>query len=427
MLGELLNTATPQHLNTSTPHTPSKGPSVYSNSVKTLGLSSRARLLKPSPTLAVMAKAKAMKASGADVISLAAGEPDFNSPEPVCRAAIEAIENGLTKYTASSGMPELKVAIADKLKRENGVSVQPDQVVVSCGAKHSFYNATMTLIEAGDEVILIAPYWMTYAEQIMLAGGTPVVVHTRSEEGFLPKMEDLRDKITDRTRAIIVNSPCNPTGAVFPRETLKEIAALALRHGLWIIADEIYERLVYGEEHTSIASLGREISEQTITVNGVSKTFAMTGWRIGYAAAPAPVVAAMSSLQDQVTSNPTSFAQVGAIRALSLDPATLESMRAEFEARRDLITNLLRGIDGIDIIRPEGAFYALPKIDRWLGGRVQSDLELADYLLDAAAVAVIPGSVFEAPGHIRLSYAASREDIRRGIERIGNALMAIGA
>lgn len=400
---------------------------VYSNSVKTIGISSRARLLKPSPTLAITAKAKAMKAQGADVISLAAGEPDFNTPEPVCQAAIEAIESGITKYTPSSGLPELRKAIADKLKRENGISVQPDQVVVSCGAKHSVYNAVMTLIEAGDEVILIAPYWMTYAEQIMLAGGTPVMVHTRAVDGFLPKIEDLREKVTDRTRAIIVNSPCNPTGAVFPRETLKEIAALALRHGLWVITDEIYERLVYGQEHTSIASLGREISEQTITVNGVSKTYAMTGWRIGYAAAPAPVAKAMSTLQDQVTSNPTSFAQVGAMRALSLDASMIESMRSEFEARRDLVVGLMREIDGIDVNTPHGAFYVLANVERWLGGRILSDCELSDYLLDAAAVAVIPGSVFEAPGHIRVSYAASREDIGRGIERIGNALMAIGA
>ncbi|MFY9233948.1 MAG: pyridoxal phosphate-dependent aminotransferase [Fimbriimonadaceae bacterium] len=394
--------------------------------MKTLGLSSRARLLKASPTLSITAKAKSMKAQGVDVISLAAGEPDFNTPEAVCQAAIDALHAGKTKYTATSGMPELKEAIAEKLRRENGIAVRPEQVVVSCGAKQSLYNAVMTLVEPGDEVLLIAPYWMTYAEQIVLAGASPVVVRALAENGFVPLIEDLKAAVTERTRAIIINSPCNPTGAVFPRQTLKDIAMLAMRHGLWVIADEIYERLVYGQAHQSIASLGSDIAEQTVTISGVSKTYAMTGWRIGYSAAPDELASAFSNLQDQVTSSPTSFAQAGAIQALCLESSEIEKMRTEFQERRDLVVGLLRAIPGIEVTKPEGAFYVLPSINNYLGGRIQTDGELAAYLLENAQTAVIPGEVFEAQGHLRISYAASRDDIRRGIGRIAEALGKIG-
>lgn len=390
--------------------------------MNTLSLSARAGLLKPSPTLGITAKANAMKAEGIDIVSFGAGEPDFNTPTPICDAAIEAIKQGFTKYTPTPGIPQLRAAIAKKLERDNGLRYNPDQIVVSSGAKQSLYNAMQVLIDPGDEVILIAPYWMTYAEQIRLAGGVPVVVRARSESGFVPDYEQLKDAVTSKTKAILVNSPSNPTGAVLPRETLKEIAALALRHGLWVIADEIYEHLIYdGLKHVPIASLGSDILERTITINGCSKSYAMTGWRIGYAAAPLPVAKAMSNFQDQVTSSANSFAQKGAVVALGLDPTTIESMRKEFEARRDLIYRLLTEIPGVKIQKPKGAFYALPDVSAYLGEDLKSDSDLAAYLLEEAKVAVVPGSVFEGAGHIRLSYAISREDIEKGVARIAKA------
>jgi aspartate aminotransferase len=372
--------------------------------------------------LGITAKANAMKAAGQDVVSFAAGEPDFNTPEPICQAAIQAIESGKTKYTPTSGIPAMKVAIADKLGRENSVKVKPEQVVVSCGAKHSIYNAMQVLLDPGDEVILLAPYWMTYAEQVRLAGGEPVVVLTRPEDGFVPDYDAVKAAVTSRTKAIMINSPSNPAGAVLSRTVLKQLAALALRHDLWIISDEIYEKLIYGEEHVSIASLGSEVLEHTITVNGCSKSFAMTGWRIGYAAAPLPVAQAMSNLQDQVTSNPNSFAQYGAIAALSLPPSEVESMRAEFEARRNLIVDLLTAIPGVELTRPKGAFYVLPKFEGVFGGTVSNDQEFAELLLESFSVATIPGTVFDATGHLRLTYATSRLDIERGVARIAEAV-----
>lgn len=393
--------------------------------MNTLSLSSRVGALKPSPTLSITAKANAMKADGIDVISFAAGEPDFNTPEPICNAAIEAIKAGFTKYTPSAGIKELKQAIVDKLDHENGLKVGLDQVIVSCGAKHSVYNTMMTLLEPGDEVILIAPYWMTYADQIRLAGGVPVVVYTKAEDNFVPSFDALKEAITPKTKALLINSPSNPTGAVLPRQTIKEIAALALRHDFWVVADEIYERLIYGEEHQSIAALGSDIAERTITIGGCSKTYSMTGWRIGFAAAPLAVAKAMSNFQDQVTSNPTSFAQRGAVVAFQMDPESVEKMRAEFEARRDLIVGLLRGIPGLHVPEPKGAFYVFPDVTRYLGGKVATDLDLAAYLLEEAQVATVPGSVFEGAGHLRLSYAASRPNIEKGVARIAEALQKL--
>jgi aspartate aminotransferase len=267
---------------------------------------------------------------------------------------------------------------------------------------------------------------MTYADQVRLAGGVPVIVHTRSESGFIPEYDHLREAISARTRAIVVNSPSNPTGAVLPRETLKQIAALALRFDLWVISDEIYEHLLYdGEKHVSIASLGSEIQDRTITINGFSKSYAMTGWRLGYAASPLPVAKAMSNFQDQVTSNPTSFVQKAGLAALKLPPTSIEAMRVEFEARRDLIHGLLTAIPGVKMPKPKGAFYALPDISAYLGKEIKSDADLASYLLDEAKVATVPGSVFEGSGHIRLSYATSRADIEKGVARIAEALKRI--
>jgi len=364
-----------------------------------------------------------MQAQGIDVVAFAAGEPDFDTPAPITDAAIAALRSGFTKYTPSVGTVDLREAICGKLHRENGLTYTPEQVVVSCGAKHSVYNTLQVLVDPGDEVILIAPYWMTYADQIVLAGGKPVVIHTSGAHGFVPTLDQLKAAVSPRTKAIIVNSPSNPTGAILPRQTLKEIAALALRHGFWIIADEIYERLVYsGETAPSIASLGKEIAEQTITINGCSKTYAMTGWRIGFAAAPAPIAKAMSNFQDQVTSNPTSFAQKGAVAAFNLPAEAVEGMRAEFEVRRDLVVKLLREIPDVVVPEPKGAFYVFPDMSAHLGGDLATDEDLASYLLNEAKVATVPGSVFEGKGHIRISYAVSRKDIEKGIARIGEAL-----
>jgi aspartate aminotransferase len=372
--------------------------------------------------LSITAKAKAMKAQGIDVLSFAAGEPDFNTPEVVCEAAVKALHQGFTKYTASSGIPELKEAIVAKLTRENKLTYKPSEIIVSCGAKHSVYNSMMTLLDEGDEAILIAPYWMTYAEQIVLAGGVPVVVYTDSSTGFVPSVEQIAEKITPRTKLILINSPSNPTGAVFPKETLQGIAALAVQKGIWIVADEIYERLVYGVAHASIASFGPEIAERTITIGGVSKTYSMTGWRIGFAAAPAAVAGAMSNFQDQVTSNPTSFAQKGAVAAFNMEAGEIEAMRREFEGRRNLIVDRMSSIDGLIVPKPQGAFYVFADMSSYIGNGIADDVALSAYLLDEAKVATVPGSVFEGPGHLRLSYAAGRDDIMRGVDRIAEAL-----
>lgn len=379
-------------------------------------------MLKPSPTLSITAKAKAMKAQGEDVLSFAAGEPDFNTPEVVCKAAIDALNQGFTKYTPSSGIPDLKNAIVGKLERENSLKYEPGQIVVGCGAKHSVYNSMMTLLNPGDVAILLAPYWMTYADQIGLAGGVPVVVKSDLSTNFVPDIEAIKAKITPKTKLIMVNSPSNPTGAVYPKETLEAIAELAIKHNLWIISDEIYERLVYGTSHTSICSFGKEVQDRTILIGGCSKTYAMTGWRIGFAAAPKPVASAMSNFQDQVTSNPTSFAQKGAIAAFNMDASSVEAMRAEFEARRDLFVGKLREIDGLNVPTPMGAFYVFANVSNFLGNGISTDVELANYLLDEAKLATVPGSVFEGDGHIRMSYACSREDLSRGAERLGEAL-----
>jgi aspartate aminotransferase len=363
-----------------------------------------------------------MKKAGLDVIGFAAGEPDFNTPGPICEAAIQAIHRGETKYTPSSGTPALREAVAAKLLRENGIKAIPDEVVVSVGAKHSIFNALMAILEPGDEVILIAPYWMTYADQVALAGGIPVVVPTRAEDGFRPAYDDLRGAMTAKTKAIIINTPSNPTGAAYDRGVLKEITALALRFGLWIISDEIYEKLVYGHVHSSIATLGEEAASQTITVTGCSKSYAMTGWRIGFTHAPLAVAKAMGCLQDQMTSNPTSFAQAGAIAALELAPEEVEGMRAEFEARRDLMVGLMSAMPGVKIAPPKGAFYAFPDITEALSDEIPTDEALALHLLENAHIACVPGSVFAGPGHLRFSYATSREDIERGMARLADAL-----
>ncbi len=371
------------------------------------------------------ARARQMQAQGIDVISFAAGEPDFNTPRPIIDACEAALEKGMTKYAPSKGIPALVEAIVEKLEKENGIHSSGDNIVVSCGAKHSVYNAVMTVVEPGDEVILLAPYWMTYADQIRLAGGIPVVVHSTPESGFVPEIGAIQEKISAKTKAIIVNSPNNPTGGAYGRQTLKEIAALAIRHNFWIISDEIYERLVYGHEHHSIAALGKEAADRTITVNGVSKTYSMTGWRIGYVCAPAPAAKAMANLQDQVTSNATTFAQAGAAAALKMPSEAVEEMRAIFESRRKLILDRINAIPGIKAPEPLGAFYVFPDVSGLIGGEIKDDQALAEHLLDQAHIACVPGSIFEGDNCLRFSYAASPEDINRGMDRLAEAAQRI--
>ncbi|MBL8048892.1 MAG: pyridoxal phosphate-dependent aminotransferase [Chthonomonas sp.] len=389
-------------------------------------LSQRIQSVRSSPTLAITAKARALRDAGVDVISFAAGEPDFNTPAPICDAAIEAIARGETKYTASAGLPELRQAIARTVVSRTNSKVEPAQVVLSCGAKHSVYNACQAVLNPGDECILLAPFWMTYQDQVVLTGATPVIVQGWADTGFVPSIEDVRAAITPRTRALIINSPSNPTGAVLPRAFLKEVAALALKHDLWLISDEIYDQLVYdGASHESIYGLGEEVRNRTIYINGFSKTYAMTGWRLGYAVAPKAVATAMSNLQDQVTSNPTSFAQFGAMAALELPAEDVAAMRDEFDARRRLIVGGLNDVPGFTCPTPGGAFYAFPDVRPLLGGVFADDAALAEYLLEEAHVAVVPGSVFNGAGHLRLSYATNQDNIREGLARIHRAISKV--
>lgn len=395
-------------------------------------LSQRAQMIKPSPTLAITAKANAMSARGIDVVSFGAGEPDFDTPQHIKDAAIAALQQGFTKYTPVGGIDELKEAICAKLQQENKVSYQKEQILVSCGGKHSFYNLAQALIDAGDEVIIPAPYWVSYPPMVMLAEGKPVIVNTFEEEGFKLLPEALEQAITPKTKAVLINSPANPTGTAYTSKELQGLAEVALRRKILIISDEIYERIVYGDfEQVSIASLGEEIKANTIIVNGLSKTYAMTGWRIGYTAGPQEVIAAMSRIQSQSTSNPTSFAQKGAVAALQGSQAEIAIMVGEYQRRRDLIWKALTSIPGVSCYKPQGAFYCFPNVGAYLGKKhkgkeIKDSTHLTDYLLDEARVAVVPGIEFGAEGYLRLSYPIAPEVIQEGVKRIKEALAQLG-
>jgi aspartate aminotransferase len=391
-------------------------------------LSERARKIKPSPTLAIDSKAKSMKASGIDVISFGVGEPDFDTPENIKEAAAKAMKDGFTKYTAVGGIDALKDAIIGKLKNDNGISYTRGEIIVSSGAKHSLYNIAQALYGPGDEVIIPSPYWVSYPDQVILNEAAPVFVPTYESDSFTVRPETLKERITPKTKALILNSPSNPTGMIYDRKTLEGIAELALRHKFYIISDEIYEKLIYdGATHISIASLDKEVKEKTMVVNGLSKSHAMTGWRIGYAAGPAEIVRAMTNIQSQSTSNPNSIAQKAAIEAFNGPQDFIVRMRAEFDARRRYLVDALNGIEGISCMMPAGAFYAFPNTSKLYGrsfsGReIASSADLALYLLEEAKVAVVPGSAFGNDSYIRLSYATSIDDIKRGVERIREAL-----
>jgi aspartate aminotransferase len=377
-------------------------------------LSSRANSLTPSLSLSVDSKAKAMKSEGLDVCSFGAGEPDFDTPEHIKAAAIAALESGFTKYTPSSGMPELRQAIADKFQQDNGISYKPSQIIVSTGAKHSCYNAILATCQPGDEVIIPSPYWLSYPEMVRLAGAEPIFVQTKEENGWKITRDEFENAMTPRTKMIIINSPNNPTGAVYTREEIEGIAAVAAEEEILILADEIYEKLVYdGLEHVSIASLGPEFYDLTITVNGFSKAYAMTGWRLGYLGAPDPVAKAIDSIQSHVTSNPCSFAQKGALAAIKGDQQSVADMRDEFDMRRQYIVDRFSRIPSVSIVKPAGAFYVLANISK-LGLTSQN---FADRLLSKANVSVVPGIAFGDDRTVRFSYATSLDVIKKGMDR----------
>lgn len=391
-------------------------------------LAERVSRIKPSATLEIAAKAAAMKSEGIDIIGFGAGEPDFDTPENVKKAAIEALKKGYTKYTPVSGINGLKDAIIAKLQRENGLTYNRDEIIVSCGAKHSLYNIAQAMFEEGMEVIIPSPYWVSYPELIHLAGATPVIVNTSEEEDFLLTSEKFERAITKRTKALILNYPSNPTGATYDLERLEEIARIAVKHNIYIISDEVYEKLIYTDlRHISIASLGEEIKELTILVNGLSKTYSMTGWRLGYTAGQKTLITAMNNIQSQSTSNPTSFAQYGGIEALNGNQDDVFKMVEEFKKRRDYIVRRLNMMRGISCFNPSGTFYVFPKISYYYGKNfkghtIRNSIEMTEYLLKEGHVAVVPGAAFGADNYLRLSFATSMKNIEGGLNRIEDAL-----
>ena len=377
-------------------------------------LANRATILTPSLTLSIDSKAKAMKAEGIDVCGFGAGEPDFDTPEHIKAAAAAALEGGFTKYTPSSGTPELRQAIADKFQADNHLGYKPSQIIVSNGAKHSCYNAILATVQPGDEVIIPAPYWLSYPEMVRIAGADPVFVPTKEENGWKMTAEEFQDAMTPRTKLVIINSPGNPTGAVYTREELQAIVDVAVDEEILILSDEIYEKLVYDDvQHVSVASLSSAAYDLTITVNGFSKAYAMTGWRLGYLGAPEAIAKAIDAVQSHSTSNPCSFAQKGAYAALKGDQQPVADMRDEFDLRRNYMVNRLASIPRISVVKPEGAFYVLVNIGQ-LG---LSSTNFADRLLSKHHVAVVPGVAFGNDQTVRLSYATSLDIIKKGLDR----------
>ena len=375
------------------------------------------------------AKAKAMKAEGRPVIGFGAGEPDFPTPDYIVEAAVSAArEPRFHRYTPAGGLPELKKAIAEKTERDSGYKVEPAQILVTNGGKQAIYEAFAALLDPGDEVIVIAPYWTTYPESIKLAGGVPVYVVTDESTGYLASVEQLEAARTDRTKVLVFVSPSNPTGAVYPREQVRAIGRWANEHGLWVLTDEIYEHLVYGDaEFSSLPVEVPEIADRTIIVNGVAKTYAMTGWRVGWIIGPKDVVKAASNLQSHATSNVANVSQAAAVAALSGDLTAVDEMRKAFDRRRRTIVRMLNEIDGVVCPEPEGAFYAYPSVKGVLGKEIRgrtpkTSTELAELILEEAEVAVVPGEAFGTPGYLRLSYALSDEDLVEGVTRVQNLL-----
>ncbi|MBI6874973.1 pyridoxal phosphate-dependent aminotransferase [Clostridium aciditolerans] len=387
-------------------------------------LSKKAQQIQPSITLAITAKAKKMKADGIDVIGFGAGEPDFNTPENIQNAAINAIRQGFTKYTPASGIMELKEAIVDKFNKDNNLNYKTTQIIVSSGAKQSLSNAFLSTLNPGDEVIVPVPYWVSYPELIKLADGVPVFVETSEESGFKYDIEALRSAITEKTKMILLNSPNNPTGTVYTKEELVAIADLAKEKNILILSDEIYEKLLYGNtKHISIASLSEDAYNRTIVINGVSKAYSMTGWRIGYSASSEEIAKLMSNIQSHTTSNPNSIAQYASVEALKGDDAQMITMVSEFKARRDYMVNKINSIEGVSCINPEGAFYVMMNISKIFGKKIDGveiidSMSFSEQLLDKAKVAVIPGIGFGVDNYVRFSYATSMDNIQKGLDRV---------
>lgn len=391
-----------------------------------LTISHRCQSISPSLTLAIDARAKEMKAAGVDVISFGAGEPDFPTPAHIIDAAKEALDLGLTRYTPASGTFELRKAICDKLERDNDLFYKPQDIVVSSGAKHSLYNIFQTILDPGDEVLIPTPCWVSYPEMVRMAGGVPVFIPTSEATDFIPTRRDIASRVTRRTKAMVITSPSNPNGSIWPQEMLQFVADLAVSHPFYVVSDEIYEKLIYdGEKHYSIANCSEEIKNQTFVVNGMSKAYAMTGWRIGYVAGPLQEIKAMTSFQSHATSNPNSIAQYAAMKALQSGDDSIRPMVAEFERRRNAMVEKINQIPGLSCRKPRGAFYIMLNIEQVMGksydGRViDSSRTFAELLLAEKHVAVVPGIAFEAEGFCRLSYAVSMAHCMEGLRRIAD-------
>jgi len=389
-------------------------------------LSARVQRIKPSPTLSVTARAAELRAAGQDIIGLGAGEPDFDTPNHIKDAAKKALDDGFTKYTAVDGIPSLKQAIIDKLRRDNGLEYGQKQVIVSCGGKQCFYNLAQALLDPGDQVIIPAPYWVSYPDMVLLADAEPVVIEAGIDQGFKITPGQLEAAITDKTRLFVLNSPSNPTGVCYSRDELAALGEVLLRQPhVMVTTDDIYEHIVWGDApFSNILMVCPDLYERTIVLNGVSKAYSMTGWRIGYAAGPAPLVQAMKKIQSQSTSNPTSIAQVAAQTALEGDQSFIGEMVEVFKERHDFVLEELKRLKGVECLAAQGAFYLFPSMQKAIDGmgEIEDDVALAEHLLQAAGVALVPGSAFGAPGYMRLSFATSMENLRTALGRLEAAL-----
>ncbi len=397
-----------------------------------MDLAKRMSKIQESMTLALSAKAKKMKREGIDVVSLSAGEPDFATPENIRKKAVEVLDKGFTHYTTVSGIPELKEAIIEKFKRESNIEYSPDEVIVSTGAKQSLYNAIFALIGPEDEVLIPTPYWVSYRDQVIMAEGVPVFIETEEASGFQFDIEDVKNKITSRTKLILLNSPNNPTGVIYKEDVLRELAGLVLEKNLYIISDEIYEKITYDDAKVkSIVSIDPRLKDCAIIINGFSKAYAMTGWRLGYALGPKKVIKAMNKIQGQVTSCPNSIAQWAGVEALKGPQDSVEFMREKFEERRNFVIEGLSKIPNITFVQPQGAFYVFVNISSYFGKTyenytISDSLSMSEYLLNEGKIALVPGSAFGKEGYLRLSYATSKENLKKALDRLGESLLKLG-
>ncbi len=391
-------------------------------------LTKRIENMIPSMTVGLTDKIEELKRQGIDTIKFNIGEPDFNTPQNIIDAAKKALDDGYTKYTPVSGIMELKEAICEKLKRDNGVKYQPNQIITSTGAKQSLINTLFALCEEGDEVILLTPCWVSYVEMIKLSESKPVLVKTNEDNGFAPNIDKIKEAITENTKAIIINTPNNPCGAVYTEEQLRELGDLAVKNDFYIISDEIYEKLIYeGEKHICMASLSPKIKERTIIINGFSKAYAMTGWRLGYAAGPTKIIKAMNDLQGHMTSAPNSIAQKAAVEALSGPEDSIKHMKEKFDQRRKYLLERLNNMENIECAGAKGAFYLMPDVSKlygksFNGKKIENSIDLCEFLLDEAHIAVVPGIAFESPNNIRIAYSNSLENIEKGMDMMEKAL-----